>query len=139
MLKWTAVVVAVLIAIPAALALIGVFLPKGHRASRTVTLHAPPERVFAAISDPARINKSDPPVTVELSTPNSRMVTRVAPGLPFGGTWTFELAPSGTDTALTITEDGEVYNVLFRAMQKLFFSPYKSIDEYQAALAKALQ
>lgn len=138
MLKWILIVIAVLIAIPAALAFIGIFLPKGHRASRTVTLSASPATVFAAISDPERISKSDPPVTVEQSTPNSRMVTRVAPGLPFGGTWTFELAPSGAGTSLTITEDGEVYNVLFRTMQKLFFSPYKTIDRYQSELAKAL-
>jgi hypothetical protein len=50
--------------------------------------------------------------------------------LPFGGTWTYELEPSAGGTSVTLTEDGEVYNPLFRVMQKLFFSPYKTIDTF---------
>lgn len=72
--------------------------------------------------------------------PHTRIVTRIAdPSLPFGGTWTFDLQPSGTGTALTITERVEVYNVFFRSMQKFFFSPYKTIDTYQADLVRHLR
>ena len=139
MWKWLGIIVAVLVAIPVVLAAIGMFLPKGHVASRRIAINAPPDRVFAAISDPARISASDPPVLVEESLPNTRMVTRVAPNLSFGGTWTFELKPtSGGGTELTITEDGEIYNPIFRTLQKLFFSPYKTIDTYQADLVRGL-
>ena len=62
-----------------------------------------------------------------------RVVARIADtNLPFGGTWTYELQPNGAGTSLTITEDGEVYNPVVRVVQKLFFSPFKTIDMYQA-------
>jgi hypothetical protein len=56
------------------------------------------------------------------------------PKLPFGGTWTYELEPVAGGTSVTLTEDGEVYNPLFRVMQKLFFSPYRTIDTFLANL-----
>jgi hypothetical protein len=166
MLKWIAIIVGILIAIPLVLGAIGLFLPKGHRASRTVTLAAPPAAVFAAISNidamptwrsnvksierkpddgkgllyVEKSSQGDILFRVEASEPNSRMITRIAdPKLPFGGAWTFELKPNGSGTDLTITEDGEVYNPIFRVMQKLFFSPHKTIDTYQADLKKHLQ
>ena len=60
------------------------------------------------------------------------------PSLPFGGTWTYELRAEGSGTSLTLTEDGEVYNPIFRVMQKFFFSPYKTIDTYLENLKKRL-
>lgn len=165
MLKWTLIVVAVLVGIPAVLALIGVFLPQSHVASRTVTIAAPPDRVFAAISDIDQLpswrtglksverlpddgqgvryveksGNGDILYRIEVFEPGRKMVSRIAdPKLPFGGAWTFELKPSGSGTELTITEVGEVYNVFFRTMQKLFFSPTKTIETYQADLVKHL-
>ena len=61
------------------------------------------------------------------------------PSLPFSGTWTYELRPSGSGTELTLTEDGEVANPIFRVMQKLFFSPYGTIDTYLADLQKRVR
>lgn len=141
----------------------GMLLPQDHVAARTVTIAAPPERVFALISNVdtymtwrssldgiERVPDDGKGVRfvekaggdrilfrIEALEPNARMVTRIAdPNLPFGGSWTFELKPNGTGTDLTITEAGEVYNPFFRTMQKLFFSPYRSIDAYQADLKK---
>jgi len=144
---------------------VGLALPKGHRASRTVSLDADAARVFAVISDFRRYPEWRPdvkkievdgdgslgtivreestmgtiPFKVETLTNSSRMVMRIAdPSLGFGGTWTYELQPQGGGTSLTITEDGEVYNPFFRVMQKFFFSPYKTIDTFLANLAKRL-
>jgi uncharacterized protein YndB with AHSA1/START domain len=145
--------------------LVGLALPKGHRASRTMTLAADPARVFAIVSDFKRYPEWRPdvkkievdgnggpgtivreestmgtiPFKVETLVPPSRMMMRIAdPNLGFGGTWTYDLQSHGTGTSLTITEDGEVYNPLFRVMQKFFFSPYKTIDTYLANLQKKL-
>ena len=58
------------------------------------------------------------------------------PDLPFGGTWTYELKPSGSGTRVTITEDGEVYNPIFRFMSHVFFSQSATIETYLKSLGK---
>ena len=165
MLKWTALIVVGILVLVAVVALIGIFLPKGHRASRTVVYNAAPESVYAAITDFARFpewrsgvktvevlsnaegytrfREDGPhgPVTyrVEERRPSSRLVTRIDdPSLPFGGTWTLEVKPVAGGTALTITEDGEIHNPIFRVMSKVVFSPYDTIDTYQTDLRKRL-
>ena len=156
MLRWTLGILASLVAVVGVVGLIGLALPKGHRASRTITLPAAPSVVFAAISDFARYPdwRSDVkkiavegagvgalvreenstgtiPFRVEVLKPPSRLVMRIAdPSLPFGGSWTYDLRAEGSGTSLTLTEDGEVYNPVLRFMQKFFFSPYKTIDRY---------
>jgi hypothetical protein len=165
MLKWTALIVVALIVLVALVALIGTFLPKGHRVSRTVVYSAPPESVYAAITDFAkfpewrsgiktvdiisngeggtRFREDGPHGTitykVEERRPGSRLVTRIDdPSLPFGGKWTLDVRAVPGGSELTITEDGEVYNPIFRVMSKLVFSPYDTIDTYQADLGKRL-
>lgn len=165
MLKWTLIVVVALVAFVAIAACIGMLLPKGHRASRTATLAAPPAVVFGVITDFARApewrrdvaqvdvmpddgrgrmirehgSNGVVPYRVEVFDPPSRLVMRIAdPSLPYGGSWTYELQPDGSGTSLTLTEDGEVYNPIFRFMQKVFFSPYASIDAYIQNLRKRL-
>lgn len=165
MIRWMAFAAAGLIALVGGVAIAGMLLPTGHRASRTVVYSAPPEAVFATISDFARFpewrsgvkaieilsneggmtrfREDGPhgPVTyrVEERTPESKLVTRIDdPSLPFGGKWTLHVKPVAGGTELTITEEGEVYNPIFRVMSKLFFSPYSTIDTYQADLRKRL-
>ena len=76
---------------------------------------------------------------VEERRPGSRLVTRIDyASLPFGGTWTLDVKPVAAGTELTITEDGEIYNPIFRVMSKIVFSPYETIDTYQADLRKRL-
>jgi uncharacterized protein YndB with AHSA1/START domain len=166
MIRWILLVVGGLAALGALTAAVGYVLPKGHKASRTMTYAVPPDAVFAAIADVHRYPEWRSDVKsvdvlpddgkgllfrerggndavlfrFDISEKPRRLVARIAdPSLPFAGTWTYELQPSGAGTALTITEDGEVYNPIFRVMQKLFFSPYKTIDTYQADLKKRLQ
>lgn len=165
MLKWTAYIVAGLLLIVVLAGVIGMLLPQGHRASRTVVHDAAPEAVFTAITDfgqqpawrtgvtavdvlagadgAARVREHGRNGTivyrVDRHEPNSRLVMRIDdPSLPFGGTWTYELKAVPEGTALTITEDGEIYNPFFRLLSKLVFSPYDTIDTYQADLRRRL-
>ncbi len=166
MLKWTLDIVVGLILLVGVVALIGLLLPKAHRASRTVVYSAPPEAVYAAISGFAKfpewrsgvksveiLSAGDEPTRfredgsngvityrVETREPNARLVTRIDdPSLPFGGTWTLEVKPVDGGTELTITEEGEIYNPIFRVLSKVVFSPYDTIDAYQADLKKHLR
>ena len=165
MLKWLLFVAIGLAALGAILALVGLALPKGHRASRTVVYPTSPDRVFAAITDFARFPEWRSDVKsvellgddgrgvrfreegrhgavryrVELRQPDSKLVTRIDDAsLPFGGTWTLDVKAVPEGTALTITEDGEIYNPVFRVLSKVVFSPYSTIDTYQADLRKRL-
>jgi uncharacterized protein YndB with AHSA1/START domain len=165
MARWLVFVLLGLVALIGIVAAVGLALPKGHRASRTVTLQARPSDVFEVVTNVARypewrgdvqrveLLQDDGHGTrfrevgrngaityrVELSEPYARVVTRIADtSLAFGGTWTYDLRPNGALTELTITEDGEVYNPIFRFLSKFVFSQYATIDTYLANLRKRL-
>ncbi len=165
MMRWVLYAVIGLGGLVAVVALVGVMLPKGHQASRTATYTASPEIVFGVIADVEhypdwravskvellpddgqgkrfrehgdngvityRIETSDKPVTMRVRIADT--------SLAFGGTWTYQLSPApGGGTSLKITEDGEVYNPIFRFMSKFFFSPTATIEKVQAGLARKL-
>ncbi len=74
------------------------------------------------------------------SEPPRRLVTRITDKtLPFGGAWTFTLQPVDGGTKLTITENGEVYNPLFRVMSRFVFGHTATIDRYLGDLQKHLR
>ena len=63
--------------------------------------------------------------------PPRKLVVRIADrGLPFGGAWTFDITPQGSGSELRITEDGEVYNVIFRFMARFIFGYTTTIETY---------
>ena len=72
----------------------------------------------------------------EVFEPPRRMVGRIAdPKLAFGGTWTYELAPVGGGCEVRITEDGEVYNPVFRYVSKAT-GHAGTIEKYLRALGR---
>ena len=79
------------------------------------------------------------PYRIEVFEPPSKIVMRIADtSLSFGGTWTFEVFPNDSGSELVITENGEVYNPIFRFMSKFLFSPSATIETYLADLKKKL-
>jgi uncharacterized protein YndB with AHSA1/START domain len=143
---------------------VGYALPVGHVASREVRLAAAPDRVFAALRDVEKFpswrsdvtsvdvlaaapalrwrERGDNDITFEMEAvePPRRLVTRIAdPALPFGGSWTYELSPQDGGTRLVITENGEVYNPLFRLMSRFVFGHTATLDRYLADLQRHLR
>jgi hypothetical protein len=142
---------------------VGYALPVGHVATSDAIVNAPPDAVFARISDPAQYREWRPDLdslellrtdplrwreqsggdtityeTVERSAPR-RFVTRIADeNLPFGGTWTWELQPEGAGTRVTITERGEVYNPIFRFMSRFVISHTATMEKVLRQLQNAL-
>src|SRR5262249_18964758 len=54
--------------------------------------------------------------------------------LAFGGTWTYHIVPAGAAaTDLTITEDGEVRNPIFRFMSRFVFGHHATMDAFLEA------
>ena len=165
MLRNALIVLGVLGAIVFVVVLVGYMLPVAHIASRDTTLPQPPDRVFAALADVERYpswrsdvtsvevlsetptkrwreHGDDGQITFERtqSHPPARLVSRIADtGLPFGGTWTYELTPEGAGTRLSITERGEVYSPLFRFMSRFIFGHTATIEKFLADLEKHLQ
>jgi len=159
-MKWVLIVIGVLALLIGAMAAIGAMLPRGHRATRKARFKQSPEAIYAAIAGPPDW-RSDlkgfgnlpdkngrkqwweesqgQKITFELveDTPPSRRVTRIADqSLPFGGTWTLEIAPDAGGAALRITEDGDVYNVIFRFMSRYVFGQTGSIEKYLRDLGR---
>ena len=164
-LRIAILIVGALGALLLALVAFGYALPVAHVATRDAVLPATPERIFAVLTDVEALPKwrsdlrsveliartprlqwrergSDGTIAfeVEESDPPRRLVTRIADRtLPFGGAWTFTLQPVNGGTKLTITENGEVYNPLFRVMSRFVFGHTATIDRYLADLQKHLQ
>jgi hypothetical protein len=63
-------------------------------------------------------------------------VTEVDGGA-FRGRWTYELEPADDGTRLTITEEGQVTNPLFRAFM-MFHDNHATMFEYHRALGERL-
>jgi hypothetical protein len=58
------------------------------------------------------------------------------PSLPFGGKWVYDVAPDGSGSTLTITEDGKVYNPIFRFVSRYFMNQAGTIETVMRDLAK---
>jgi uncharacterized protein YndB with AHSA1/START domain len=155
-------VVGGLVLLVVAVALTGWTLPQNHTASSSVTLNASPAEVFALLTDfqaypdwrtdVERVEVMGEPgagqrlrefgsngeilYRVEAFGPPTTLITRIEPGLPFGGTWTYDLRGSGNRTTLTITEDGEVYNPIFRFVSRFIFGHDATIAAFLADLEK---
>jgi len=134
-MRWMLYAVAVLVVVVAVMAAIGARLPKHHSASRTARVALPPDALFRLL---AGMKFGDVPVRVERQEPPSLLVTRVVEGQPFGGTWTYRIAPAPGGSDLTITEDGEVYNVLFRFLSRFVFGHFATIDAYLKNLQRVI-
>lgn len=140
---------------------LGMMLPEQHTASVTVTLAAPQDSVWAAVTDPSAFPSWRPGVTavevlpdaqgrprwretaggetltleVTQWTPPRELVTRIADeGLPFGGTWVYELDPVDGGTRVTLTENGEVYSPVFRFVAQFFLGHEATLNAYRDAL-----
>ncbi|MEO8578200.1 MAG: SRPBCC family protein [Gemmatimonadales bacterium] len=158
------IVLGILVAMAAAVYAIGMTLPQDHVASRTTHLSAPPETVWSLISDYARypewrkdvtsvekVESGGAPTWREVSGSDrmtyeavvweapTHLIAQIADkGLPFGGSWDYRLEPDGAGTRITIRENGEVYNPLFRFVSKYIMGHTATIDKYLKSLSARL-
>jgi uncharacterized protein YndB with AHSA1/START domain len=162
-MKWVLIILAIIAGLIVLVTIIGMLIPKAHTATRTARLKQPIETVWAAITDHAAEpawrgdikakermpDRDGKPVwrevrgrgdsmvlqTLELDPPR-KMVGRILDQSQFGGTWTYELAPAdGGGCSITITEDGEIYNPIFRVVARLVIGYHGTMDGYLKALA----
>ena len=154
----------ILAALAAGVVAIGMTLPQNHTASRTTHLSASPDTVWGLITDFNRypewrkdvtsvekVESGGAPTWREVSGGDrmtyeavvweapTHLVANIADkGLPFGGSWDYRLAPEGSGTRITITENGEVYNPLFRFVSRYMMGHTATIDKYLKSLSARL-
>jgi uncharacterized protein YndB with AHSA1/START domain len=153
--------VAALAALVAAVAGIGAVQSVDHVARRTVTLNRPVDEVWATLTDfrgqlawrtdlkavelvPGtaretwREDTGDGAIPFETTeaTPPSRLVRTIADTtLPFGGRWVYTLEAANGGTRLTITEQGKVFNPIFRFVSHFFLDQAATIEGVMRGLA----
>jgi len=157
--------VAVLALLGGIVALIGSRLPVAHTATQSIVLRRPAGEIYKMVRDvkdsPSwrsdlknvellgdvngkptyREQGSQGDVTYELieDVPGQKVVTRIPEqGLGYSGTWITTFTPQDGGTRVTITENGEVSNVLFRFMSRYVFGHTSTIDAYLTSLAKGV-
>lgn len=156
-MRWVIWIVVALAVIVAVIAIIGWQLPRKHTAARTMRLTLPPDSLYRLLSDVDRYatwrtdvktlerlpDREGRPAWVE-ETSNGRiamffermerpslLVARIAdPTLPFGGTWTYRITPDDGGSQLSISEDGEIYNPIFRFMARFIFGYTATMDAF---------
>ena len=159
-MRYVLIAIGVLAAVLLCVVLVGWALPKHHHVTVKRAYLTTPRALFALISDvrgyPSwrtdltkvdvlseeggghprwrETTKSGGPITyvVEESVPERKLVSRIADtNLPFGGAWTYELTPVGSEgTTLAITEDGDVYNPIFRFVSRFVMGHTATIERY---------
>jgi hypothetical protein len=155
-----------LAAVVAFVLIVGALLPKAHEASRSIVLSRAPREVYQTIRDfdaaPTwrrdlqrvellgetdgrlrfREHGSDGAVTYEVvdDQPGRLLVTRIVDrDLGYSGSWTYALTSEGEGTRVTITERGEVSNLLFRFLSRFVFGHTRTIDTYLSSLSEHLR
>ena len=144
-MDWLIWFLSALVSLIVVVLIIGWLLPTAHRATVCATFAQPADAAFATISnwqefpswrsglksvaarecESGRVSWIEtgsqgtmPFEVMELRSP-TRLVTKIAdPKLPFGGTWTWEVVPESNGCRVTITEDGEIYNPIFRFVSR---------------------
>jgi polyketide cyclase/dehydrase/lipid transport protein len=145
---------------------VGYTLPVKHRATASATIAASPDQVYALIvnvgafpswrsglrsvevmpsTDGRRrwreVSKNGTiPFVLESENPPARLVTRIdSKSLPFGGTWTYDVQSDSGRTRLQITEDGEVYNPIFRLVSRFFIGYEGTMRQYLSDVERKLK
>jgi hypothetical protein len=161
MMRGVVWILIVLAAVAILIAVIGSSLPKKHSVSRSVRLPVQPDVLYGVLADVDRYAAWRPGVTTLNRLPDryglpawvettgngrlpmafermdrpSLLTARITDtSLPFGGTWTYRISPAAEGSELTITEDGEVYNPIFRFMARFVFGHTATIDAFMADL-----
>lgn len=162
---WLLLVMALVVSIVLAILVGGVATPRRHTASRSIVLNAAPERVWSLIRDVTnypdwresiqnvRVLDSGDAQTAwtevglqksvsyvaEADEPPRRFVARIADeDLGYAGEWEYVVTAAGDGSRLSITERGQVGNIVLRFFQTHLFGHTRTIDAYLRDVASAV-
>lgn len=147
-MKWLLIIAGILLLSILVLLVIGLLQPVKHSVTRSIRLQEKPEVIFALIADmtnaptwSSTVEKVEPlsaqdghamarctlkwggmqmVMTQIECTPPARLVTSMAKdnGTVLG-TWTYQITPDSGGCTVSLTEEGELKNPLFRALARM--------------------
>lgn len=162
-MKITFIIIGIVAAVIALVVVIGAMLPKHHIVTRSAFIKASPEQVFQLISGPPdwrpdlktysvieeggkhivrETDKHGQTVTyerIEYRQPTLLKTVIADRNLPFGGGWTWNVQPQNDGCLVTIIEDGEIYNPVFRFVSRFLIGYTRTIDDYLTRLAQVAE
>lgn len=164
MLKWILALLAVLTLLVAAPFVAGQFVPTGHVAASSVNLSHPVDTVWTIVHDlggyPSwwtdvkssrrepdagdrevwvQTDAHDQAIALEVveSVSQRLLITQTADDkLPFSGRWTYTVELVEGRTRVTIVEEGEIFNPIFRFLARYFIGHHGTIDRCLEALGR---
>jgi hypothetical protein len=139
LLKLAGGVAGAAVAIVGVAAAVGAAQPVAHVASRSETFAASPEQLWDLALAAFRRTNDGSYAIVEQDRPRRLVTTIVDEKLPYGGSWTYELAPAAGGTTLTVIERGDVYNPVFRFVSRYVIGHTRTLDAYFANVRKAAE
>ncbi len=162
-MKILLIVAGVIVGLIVLVVIVGYLLPKSHTATRTARFEQSATTVWdtlldypnhaewrSGVSAMTRLEDRDgreiwkeehgrgDAICYEIveCEPPTRLVTRIVDNRQFGGTWTWHIAPDGADACrVTITEDGEIYNPIFRIVSRFVMGYDYTMTKYLTELA----
>jgi hypothetical protein len=163
-MKWLLLALGLVVLLAVLVALVGVALPLRHHATRKARFRVAPDALYAVMVGPPdwrsgvkrfgalpdndgrrqwwEEDQRGQKITYEVmeDVAAKRFVVRIADrNLPFGGTWTYDIAPvPGGGSELRISEDGEIYNVIYRFVSRFFLGYTASMEIYLRDLGAKL-
>jgi hypothetical protein len=155
-MKWMLLALGVVVLLVALVALVGAALPVRHHATGKARFRVTPEALYAVIAGPPDWRSGvkrfgalpdnngrrqwweeddhgqKMTYEVEEDIAAKRLVVRIADrNLPFGGTWSYDIAPApGGGSELRISEDGEIYNVIYRFASRFVLGYTATMERY---------
>jgi hypothetical protein len=156
-MKWLLGILAVALLAGAVVYVVGMMLPVKHTASVRASIDRPADQVFAVLDDVAnsaswRSNVDSVRVLSgsgeklrwqemgsfgsirfirDVTEPPARIVSHIdGTEQGFGGSWTYRVDPVPGGSTVTITEDGAVYNPVFRFLSRLVFGYHATMETY---------
>jgi hypothetical protein len=155
-MKWVLLALGAVVLLIGLVALVGAALPVRHHATRKARFRVAPEALYTVIAGPPdwrsgakrfgalpdkdgrrqwwEEDNHGQRITYEVvdDVAAKRLVVRIADrNLPYGGTWSYDVAPvTGGGSELRISEDGEIYNVIYRFVSRFFLGYTATMEGY---------
>lgn len=161
-MKILLIIVGALVLVVLIVVVTGALLPKRHVSTRSAQFNASPEQLFALVAgsqtwrpdvakcedipdssgrhlqrETSRRNETITYELLDIDPPHSIQRRIATPNLPYSGSWTFVFTPAEKGTNVRITEDGEVYNPIFRFVTRFIMGETATMDAYLRAMGKA--